>query len=57
MDSGEGGCQSCSECPYMRLNTIEKMYLALENLEPRIDLDEHLRRRALLPLERMRNLS
>jgi quinolinate synthase len=44
---------ACNECPYMRLNTLEKMYLALRDLTPRIEMDEDLRRRALVPLERM----
>jgi len=34
-------------------NTLEKIYLALRDLEPRIELPEELRKRALLPLERM----
>ncbi len=50
------GC-SCNECPYMRLNTIDKMIAALENLEPQIELDEELRLEALKPLERMLELS
>jgi quinolinate synthase len=44
---------ACNECPYMRLNTLEKMYLALRDLSPRIELDEDVRVRALAPLERM----
>ncbi len=50
------GC-SCNECPYMKLNTIEKMIKALENLSPQIIMDEETRKRALLPLERMLELS
>jgi quinolinate synthase len=48
----DSGC-SCSLCPYMRLNTIEKIYLALRDLKPEITLDEELRIKALAPLERM----
>jgi quinolinate synthase len=44
---------ACNECPYMRLNTLEKMYLALRDLQPRIEMDEDLRKRALVPLDRM----
>ncbi|MFN7145793.1 MAG: quinolinate synthase NadA [Myxococcota bacterium] len=44
---------ACNECPFMKLNTLEKMYLALRDLEPRIEMPEDLRRRALVPLERM----
>ena len=44
---------SCNECPFMKLNTLEKIYLALRDLQPRIEMDEGLRRAALVPLERM----
>jgi len=44
---------NCSECPYMRLNTLEKLRDALLYLEPRVELSEDLMRRARLPLERM----
>src|SRR5205085_3439107 len=43
---------NCSECPYMRLNTLEKLRDALANLEPRIELTPDLIRRAALPIER-----
>lgn len=46
------GC-SCNDCPHMKRNTLEKMVAALENLSPRIELPEELRKKALLPLERM----
>jgi len=44
---------NCSECPYMRLNTLEKLRDALLNLEPRVELSDELMRRALVPIERM----
>jgi quinolinate synthase len=44
---------NCNECPFMRLNTLEKLYVALKDLEPRIEMDEDLRVAALAPLERM----
>ncbi|HMV68342.1 MAG TPA: quinolinate synthase NadA, partial [Myxococcota bacterium] len=44
---------SCNNCPFMRLNTLEKIYVALRDLEPRIEMDDGLRRAALVPLERM----
>ena len=47
------GCTACGECPHMKLNTIEKLYLALRDLQPRIELDDDLLERARLPLERM----
>ena len=53
----KGACTTCSQCPYMKLNTLEKMYLALRDLSPRIELEEDLRRRAELPLLRMLDAS
>jgi quinolinate synthase len=44
---------NCSECPFMRLNTLEKLRDALVNLEPRVELSGELMARALLPIERM----
>jgi quinolinate synthase len=48
----DSGC-NCSICPYMKLNDLEKLYLCLRDLAPRIELDEELRMKALRPLERM----
>ena len=50
-------CQGCNSCPHMKLNTMEKIYLALRDLQPQIDMDEELRERARLPLDRMLALS
>ena len=44
---------ACNDCSFMKLNTLEKCVAALENLEPQIELDEELRQRALVPIERM----
>lgn len=44
---------NCSECPYMRLNTLEKLRDCLERLEPSIELPRELMDRARLPIERM----
>jgi quinolinate synthase len=44
---------NCSECPYMKRNTLEKLRDALERLEPRVELDDETIRRAALPIERM----
>jgi len=41
----------------MRLNTPEKVYLALRDLEPRLEMPEELRTRAKLPIDRMLSLS
>jgi quinolinate synthase len=52
----EANC-ACNECPFMRLNTPEKVYLALRDLAPRLELPEDLRLRAKLPIDRMLALS
>jgi quinolinate synthase len=44
---------NCSECPYMKRNTLEKLRDCLAGLEPRIRLPASLIRRAALPIERM----
>ena len=49
---GDGNC-NCNMCPYMALNTLEKLYVALRDLEPRIELSTELMDRARVPLERM----
>ncbi|MDB4975494.1 MAG: quinolinate synthetase [Myxococcaceae bacterium] len=51
-----GNC-ACNECPYMRLNTLEKLYVALRDLTPEIQMTEELRLGALKPIERMLALS
>jgi quinolinate synthase len=48
---------ACNLCPHMRRNTLEKLYLCLRDLKPRIEIDETLRLRALAPIERMLELS
>jgi quinolinate synthase len=49
---GDGNC-NCNICPYMALNTLEKLYTALRDLEPRIEIEEGLRLRARRSLDRM----
>ena len=44
---------NCSECPYMKLNTLDKLRDCLAGLEPRVELSPSLMQRALAPLERM----
>ncbi|SPE38014.1 Quinolinate synthase A [Candidatus Sulfopaludibacter sp. SbA3] len=44
---------NCSECPYMKLNTLDKLRDCLTDLEPRVELSAEIMQRALLPLERM----
>ncbi len=52
----ESGC-NCNQCPHMRLNTIEKLYLCLLHEWPEITMEEGLRLRALRPIERMMEMS
>ncbi len=48
---------SCNTCPYMRLNTLEKVWRCLQNLTPAVEIDEPTRLRALAPIERMLAMS
>ena len=49
---GDGNC-NCNMCPYMAMNTLEKLYMALRDLTPRIELSADVMARARVPLERM----
>ena len=53
---GLDGC-SCNTCPYMRLNSLEKLWQCLETLEPKIEMDETIRRKAFAPIQRMLEMS
>jgi quinolinate synthase len=44
---------ACSECEYMKMNTLEKLYLCLRDQQPRIELSDQLIRQAGIPIERM----
>lgn len=48
---------ACNECPYMRLNTLEKLYLAMKHRQPEIILPEDIRIAALRPIQKMLELS
>jgi quinolinate synthase len=48
----DGNC-NCNICPYMALNTLEKLYIALRDLEPRIEIAEDLRLKAKKSLDAM----
>ena len=50
------GC-ACNDCPHMKLNTLEKLYLCLKHEQPELVMDEELRRKALAPIERMLAMS
>jgi quinolinate synthase len=52
----DNGC-SCNECPYMRLNTLEKVHRCMRDRRPAVTLPEALRVRAKVPLDRMLELS
>ena len=54
---GSDGSCNCSLCPFMAMNTLEKVYLAMVNHSPRIEMPEELRLAALKPLERMLEMS
>jgi quinolinate synthase len=48
---------ACNECPHMKLNTLEKLYLCMEYETPEITMDEELRLAALKPIKRMLEIS
>jgi len=48
---------ACNDCPYMKLNTLEKLYLCMEYELPEIKMDEELRLAAKKPIERMLEIS
>jgi len=52
----EAAC-SCNECPYMKLNTMEKLFLCMRDKTPEITMNEELRVKALKPILRMLELS
>ncbi|MEO1648898.1 MAG: quinolinate synthase NadA [Pseudomonadota bacterium] len=52
----DGNC-SCNICPYMALNTMEKLYLALRDLQPRIEIEEDLRVKAKRSLDAMLDMA
>ena len=48
---------ACNQCPYMKLNTMEKLYLCMKRRAPEITLDDDLIRRAHAPIRRMLEMS
>ena len=48
---------ACNECSFMKMNTLEKLYLCLRNEEPEITIDEKLRIKAVKPIDRMLKIS
>jgi quinolinate synthase len=52
----ESSC-ACNECPYMKLNTLEKLYLCMRDKKPEIILEEEIRKNAYRSLKRMLEMS
>ena len=50
------GCH-CNECEYMRLNTLEKLYACLKDETPEIEVDAQIAKKAVLPIQRMLEMS
>src|ERR1700712_4474589 len=48
---------ACNDCPYMKLNTLEKLYLCMKYEMPELLMDENLRSASLKPIERMLEIS
>jgi quinolinate synthase len=48
---------ACNDCPHMKLNTLEKLYLCLQYEQPELILPEDIRLRALVPIQRMLEIS
>lgn len=53
----DGACASCNNCPYMKLNTIEKLYMCMVNGAPEIHIDGTMRLKAKEPLDKMLQMS
>ncbi len=48
---------ACNDCPHMKLNTLEKLYICLKYEMPELLLDEEIRKKALIPIRRMLEIS
>lgn len=48
---------ACNDCPHMKLNTLEKIYLCMQYELPELLMDENLRKKAELPIRRMLEIS
>lgn len=48
---------ACSECGFMKMNTLEKLYMCLKNEAPEVDVSEKIRAQAIVPIQRMLDLS
>jgi len=48
---------SCSECPYMKMNTMKKLYLCMKHELPEVFVPEDIRKKALIPIQKMLEIS
>lgn len=48
---------ACSECPYMKMNTMKKLYLCMEYEMPEVNVPEDIQKKALIPIQRMLEIS
>lgn len=48
---------ACSECPYMKMNTLKKLYLCMKYELPEVSVPEDVQKKALLPIQRMLDIS
>jgi len=48
---------ACNDCPHMKRNTLEKLYLCLKNESPEITVPQHIIEKAVKPIERMLEIS
>ena len=55
--SHEDNTCACSECPYMKMNTMKKLYLCMEHELPEVDVPEDIQKKALIPIQRMLEIS
>jgi len=55
--SHEDNTCACSECGFMKMNTLEKLYLSLRYEKPEVNVPEAIRKRALIPIQRMLEIS
>ncbi|WP_299012639.1 quinolinate synthase NadA [uncultured Polaribacter sp.] len=53
----ENNTCACSECAYMKMNTMKKLYLCLQHELPNIEVAEELSKKAIIPIQRMLALS
>lgn len=52
-DNQSGACISCNTCPHMKRNTLDRLYLCMQNRAPEVRMSESLMQKARMPIERM----